>query len=214
MVLRHGICVAILCLGCLGITSVGTRLLSSMAKCLETYSVVPDVVPTVPTNILNVTYPSNVIVQIGIVLTPTQVRDVPQVQWEAEKNAFYTLCMTDPDAPSRQNPTNREWHHWLVGNIPESNVSEGEVLSEYIGAGPPQGTGLHRYVFLLYKQPKELTFDERRLTNRSSDNRASFSIKGFAAKYGLGNPIAGNMFQAEYDYYVPTLYAQLSARSD
>lgn len=65
-----------------------------MAKCLETYSVVPDVVPTVPTNILNVTYPSNVIVQIGIVLTPTQVRDVPQVQWEAEKNAFYTLCMT------------------------------------------------------------------------------------------------------------------------
>jgi phosphatidylethanolamine-binding protein (PEBP) family uncharacterized protein len=49
--------------------------------------------------------------------------------------------MTDPDAPSRQNAKFREWHHWLVVNIPGSQLSLGEVKSEYIGAGPPQGTG-------------------------------------------------------------------------
>ncbi|XP_071633584.1 protein D2 isoform X1 [Temnothorax longispinosus] len=207
MVLRHEICAAILCLGIASV--VGTRLLSSMAQALQTHEVIPDVVDKVPASVLNVTYPNNLAVEIGKVLTPTLVKDQPTVQWDGEANAFYTLCMTDPDAPSRQNPKFREWHHWLVGNIPGSDVPKGETLSQYVGSGPPQGTGLHRYVFLLYKQPGKLTFDEKRLTNRSGDNRGKFSIRKFAAKYKLGDPIAGNMYQAEYDDYVPILYKQL-----
>ncbi|KAJ8947138.1 hypothetical protein NQ318_002499 [Aromia moschata] len=156
-----------------------------------------------------VSYPSGVKVDSGNVLTPTQVKDVPTVKWETESNAFYTLCMTDPDAPSRKEPKYREWHHWLVGNIPGNNVDQGEVLSEYVGSGPPPGTGLHRYVFLVYKQNGKLTFDEKRLTNRSGDNRGCFSIRKFAEKYKLGQPVAGNLYQAEYDDYVPILYKQL-----
>ncbi|XP_011352256.1 protein D2 isoform X2 [Ooceraea biroi] len=191
------------------VSQVGSRLLSSMAQALETHGVVPDVIEKAPSALLNVSYPNNIKVEIGKVLTPTLVKDQPTVQWDAEANALYTLCMTDPDAPSRENPKFREWHHWLVGNIPGSDVSKGEVLSEYVGSGPPQGTGLHRYVFLLYKQNNKLTFTEKRLTNRSGDNRGKFSIKNFAAKYKLGDPIAANMFQAEYDDYVPILYKQL-----
>lgn len=77
----------------------------------------------------------------GNVLTPTQVKDVPVVTWNAAADSLYTLCMTDPDAPSRQNPKFREWHHWLVGNIPGSDVNKGETLSAYVGSGPPEGTG-------------------------------------------------------------------------
>ncbi len=51
----------------------------------------------------------------------------PSVTWEAEPNSFYTLLMTDPDAPSRKNPVNGEWKHWLVVNIPGNKLSEGEV---------------------------------------------------------------------------------------
>jgi phosphatidylethanolamine-binding protein (PEBP) family uncharacterized protein len=73
-------------------------------------------------------------------LTPTQVKDIPTViKWVTEPNALYTLCMTDPDAPSRLNPKYREWHHWLVVNIPENDVAKGHVLSEYVGSGPPKG---------------------------------------------------------------------------
>lgn len=63
------------------------------------------------------------------------------MKWNAESGALYTLCMTDPDAPSRQNPKFREWHHWLVGNIPGSDIAKGDTLSAYVGSGPPQGTG-------------------------------------------------------------------------
>lgn len=112
------------------------------------------------------------------------MKDVPEVKWNGVPDSFYTLCMTDPDAPSRQNPKFREWHHWLVGNIPGTDVNSGETLSAYVGSGPPKGTGdthvlfmmsftvffsfnlgLHRYVFLIYKQPGKIDFKEPRLPN-------------------------------------------------
>ena len=78
-----------------GITSVGgTRLLSSMAEALQTHKVIPEVVKKIPASVLNVTYPNNIIVQIGVELTPTQVKDQPHVEWQADSEAFYTLCMT------------------------------------------------------------------------------------------------------------------------
>lgn len=39
--------------------------------------------------------------------------------------------------------------------------------------------------------------------------RAKFSIAKFALKYNLGNPVAGNFYEAQYDDYVPLLYKQL-----
>lgn len=99
----------------------------------------------------------------------------------------------------------------MVGNIPGGDISKGETLSAYVGSGPPEGTGLHRYVFLIYKQSGKLTFDEQRLTNTSGDNRGCFAIKKFADKYKLGDPVAGNLYQAQWDDYVPILYKQLGA---
>lgn len=46
--------------------------------------------------------------------------------------------------------------------------------------------------------------------NRTRNGRVKFSIRTFAAKYNLGAPIAGNLFQAQYDDYVPILREQLS----
>jgi len=178
---------------------------------MEENDVVPDVVDTVPLNVIEVKYPTGVEVKLGNELTPTQVKDIPMVvKWPTEDNSLYTLCMTDPDAPSRNSPKYREWHHWLVVNIPGNDVARGDVLSEYVGSGPPKGTGLHRYVFLVYKQPNKLSPDERKLTNRSGEGRGQFKIRNFARKYGLGEPIAANFYQAQWDDYVPKLYEQLS----
>jgi len=189
----------------------GSFATSAVTEKMEANGVVPDVIDTAPAGVLKVNYKSGVSVDQGNELKPRQVKDQPTVEWDAKPSSLYTLCFTDPDAPSRADPKYREWHHWLVGNIPGSDVSKGETLSEYVGSGPPQGTGLHRYVFLVYEQPKKLTFDEPRLTNRSGDNRGKFAIRKFASKYELGDPVAGNFYQAEWDDYVPELYKQLGA---
>jgi len=178
---------------------------------MEDHGVVPDVVDSVPAHVIELKYPSGVEVKLGNELTPTQVKDIPtHISWPAEADKFYTLCMTDPDAPSRGNPKYREWHHWLVVNIPGNEVVKGDTLSEYVGSGPPKGTGLHRYVFLVYRQPDKIAPTEPKLTNRSGDNRGCFKIRNFAQKYGFGEPIAGNLYQAQWDDYVPKLYEQLS----
>jgi len=176
---------------------------------MEEHGIVPDVIDKAPGAVIEVKYSAGDL-KLGNTFTPTQVKDPPvSLTWPTEPGAYYTLCMTDPDAPSRKEPKFREWHHWLVVNIPEGDVAGGEVLSEYIGSGPPQGTGLHRYVFLVYKQPGKLTFSEKKLTNKSGENRGAFKIREFAKKYNLGDPIAGNFYLAEYDEYVPKLYEQL-----
>jgi len=125
---------------------------------------VPDVLNTIPANVVEVKYPSGAVVKLGNELTPTQVKDIPStIKWTTVENGLYTICMTDPDAPCREKPTYREWHHWLVVNIPQNDVSNGDVLSEYIGASPSKGTGLHRYVIVVYKQPNKLTTDEKKI---------------------------------------------------
>lgn len=106
-------------------------------------------------------------VEFGKELTPTEVKDKPQVTYNAEKGAYYTLMMVDPDAPSRQNHPFREVRHWLVMNILESAVESGDEVTEYRGSGPPKDTGLHRYVFLIFKQPDGvIVHDEPHTSNR------------------------------------------------
>lgn len=90
---------------------------------------------------------------LGNELTPTQVKDVPTLTWDADNNAYYTVLMVDPDAPSRMKPEQREFRHWLVMNVPGCSVAQGDEVIGYLGSGPPKGTGLHRYIFLVYKQP-------------------------------------------------------------
>ncbi|KAB0797455.1 hypothetical protein PPYR_08449 [Photinus pyralis] len=159
--------------------------------------VIPDVIDKKPTNYLTVTYANNVKVNEGNELTPPQAKSAPELEWNTDPDKLYLLAMVDPDAPSRNNPKFREWQHWIVGNIPGCDVKKGDVISEYIGPKPPQGTGLHRYVLLVYQQPHEITFDEPKLSNAGGTGRGKFSIKKFAAKYNLGEPIAGNFYQAK-----------------
>lgn len=117
--------------------------------------------------LLKVSYPSGVSVNLGNVLTPTQVKDKPKLIWEAEKDAYYTLVMIDPDAPSRIDFSLREILHWLVMNIPESNVESGDEIIEFIGTGAPKDTGLHRYIFLVFKQPNgKIQHNEPRSSKR------------------------------------------------
>ncbi len=51
----------------------------------------------------------------------------PKLNWNAEPNAFYTLIMSDPDAPSRKEPSIAEVLHWLVVNVQGNDLSTGQI---------------------------------------------------------------------------------------
>lgn len=176
----------------------------------ETLEICPDVLDTPPEGILEATY-GDASVNAGNVLTPTQVRTPPtHLAWSTETESLYTFLMTDPDAPSRSQPTFREWHHYLVVNIPGNAIDEGQTVAEYIGAAPPPETGLHRYIFLAFRQNNRIEYTDPLRTNRSADGRGSQSTRALIEKYNLGKCVAGNCFQAEFDDIVPTIYQELS----
>lgn len=168
-------------------------------------------------------YPSGVSVNLGNELTPTLVKDKPQVTWDADASAYYTLLMVDPDIPSRSvaksvfgriekafNKQYREMRHWTVMNIPGDSIENGEEIAEYIGAAPLQRTGFHRFVFLVYRQPNGIILHrEPHTRNRSISNRALTSASRFAQKYNLGEAEFGNFFQAEWDEYCDKLMKEI-----
>lgn len=164
------------------------------------HGVVPDVIDAAPEKEMQIEYSSGVKVLLGNELTPTQTQNQPHlVSWPAEKGALYTVTMVDPDALSRQNPVLAQYTHLLVGNVPGNEIGKGTALFEYMGPAPPQDTGLHRYVWLVYKQPAHIDFKQATVPKGLSENRPHFSVKKFAAKWNLGSPIAGNFFQAKHE---------------
>jgi len=121
----------------------------------------------------------------------------------------------DPDAPSRDTPTVREWVHWLVVNVPgdSKDISKGRTLIDFVPSSPGESSGLHRYTFVLYEQPSFLEFEGAPRFDRSVEHRAlrrNFSIRNFANQYGLGEQAwAGNFYVTEWDPYVKVVRKQL-----
>ncbi|KAJ6220731.1 hypothetical protein RDWZM_006543 [Blomia tropicalis] len=176
---------------------------------MEQHSIVPDVLEDVSEETVLIEYGHNVQVELGNELFPRDTKDAPiNVSWPTEPGSLYTLVMVDPDAPSRE-----ERHklgqviHWLVCNIPGTDLSLGETYFEYLGPNTPEGTGLHRYVYVIYKQTNVLTLDIE--TNRN--NRIRFDLKKFAKQYNLSEPIAANFFRAQFD---ETIRHRLAVKSE
>ena len=108
-------------------------------KRLREDEIIPDVLQKLSdVDMLKVSYTKGLKVDLGNILTPTQVKERPTIEYDANSKDFYTLVMTDPDAPSRMEPTFREFRHWLVVNIPGNDIENGETVMEYIGSGPPK----------------------------------------------------------------------------
>ncbi|XP_054743510.1 putative odorant-binding protein A5 [Anastrepha obliqua] len=180
---------------------------SEVGKLFRDTEVVPDVLEEPPKELLKIVYDNGLEVGKGKEFTPTQTKDEPKLDWNAEPDSYYTVVMSNPDIPSRQNPLLREWLHWLVVNVPGTDIAKGDVLDPYIGPMAPKMSGVLRYVFLIYKQPEKQTFDEPILTNTDVTGHEKFSSMIFAEKYNM-ELVAGNLFQARWDEYVPKLHKQ------
>ena len=69
--------------------------------------------------------------------------------------------MIDPDVTSPAAGTKEKpLAHWLVTNIPNGVIEQGDTVLPYLSSRPPPGQ-THRYQFLLYQQQGMLDVDPR-----------------------------------------------------
>jgi phosphatidylethanolamine-binding protein len=100
--------------------------------------------------------------------------------------------------------------HWIqadyqIGSsLPHQKGTDAELLessspfvADYVGPAPPPGSAPHRYIILLYEQPKDYNIQEqappdgKRLGNWM---RMRFDLKEWETKNGLGRPAAMTYF--------------------
>jgi len=117
---------------------------------------------------------NNKIVNNNELLKPSETQTKPQVKYSFENNKLYTLLMHDPDSVYG----NR--FHWIVANI-SGDVKNGVDLLPYTGPAPPPKTGIHRYIFELYEQDRniDVNMEERNLPMEVVKN-----------KLNIGEPIS------------------------
>ncbi|GLJ12173.1 hypothetical protein SUGI_0185950 [Cryptomeria japonica] len=160
---------------------------------LTTGRVIGDVLdPFTPGTIsFSVTY-STTEVKNGYELRPSAVNLKPRVEIGGDPNdlrTFYTLIMTDPDAPNPSDPTHREYLHWMVTDIPAAtSASLGRELVSY--EAPRPMLGIHRFVFVLFKQVGWQTVSP-------PSSRQNFNTRTFAQSCRLAPPLAAVFFNAK-----------------
>ncbi|NXW66463.1 PEBP4 protein, partial [Eurystomus gularis] len=124
----------------------------------------------------------------------------PRVRYpRAEKSKKYALVLVDPDAPSRANPRNRFWRHWLVTDIPGEDLRTGDikgnVLTDYVRPTPPPRSGYHRYQLRLYEQPAH---EDITLSPKEQVSLGSWAMESFVGRFQLGSPVASTQFLTKY----------------
>ena len=157
----------------------------------------------------------------GGILSVQHTQQAPVVTWAAEDDddeVLYTLVLTDPDSPSRVSAKEREVVHWVVANIPGgrlNSIKRGTEVLPYLGPAPAYSSGLHRYVFCLYRQTDALTEEE--LTNARTFFAPRRGLKSYndwvcaASPRGGGGkllqcPIAIEAFLSKWDTTVDALH--------
>ncbi|CAI9768576.1 unnamed protein product [Fraxinus pennsylvanica] len=158
---------------------------------LEIGRVIGDVIDYFSTTVqMSVTYNSKKHVYNGHELFPSTVSFKPKVEVHGgDMRSFFTLILIDPDVPGPSDPFLREHLHWIVTDIPGTTDSSfgREVMSYEV---PKPNIGIHRFVFVLFKQKKRQTMD-------APLSRDKFNTRKFAEENELGLPVAAVFFNCQ-----------------
>jgi len=129
----------------------------------------------------------------------------PTVQWLASPTAStgvkrkHVLLMVDPDAPHRaadgsQAGTDGPVIHWLGLNC-ETDAKSCYDAIPYAPPAPREGTGPHRYIFVLFEQTKPPQSGDALLEFMSITNRERWGLARFMEVFrGSMEPAAVNYF--------------------
>lgn len=140
---------------------------------------------------------------LGNTVDPSDVQSSPSVHFELAKQSHlesdkfagmtHVIALTDPDAPSRDDPKWSEFCHWIATGVPleKNGVTSFKLddVVEYKPPGPPPKTGKHRYVFLAFV-PRNGTTDPLHLTKPEDrkhwgSDEEGYGVREWARENGL-----------------------------
>ncbi|CAG5114782.1 unnamed protein product [Candidula unifasciata] len=145
-------------------------------------------------------------VYYGNVIPAAETAVKPFVSYESAEDNLWTLVMTSPDGNLEDH--NKELLHWLVGNIPGANIERGVTVCDYLQPFPPKGVGYLRYAFVLYKQERELDFNQwQRPAGCLSLRERTFSnFEFYRQNEDSLTPAGLSFFQSEWDKTVTSVF--------
>ena len=121
-------------------------------------------------------------------LTVAEMATEPKIHFNLNDDAHYSLIMYDPDAVGQTPGTKATFLHLLTVNKTKSE--SGDMCVSYYPPKPPKGSGLHRYIFELYKQKDRISC--------VAPTRSSFDLKAYLDKNNLeSNPLQTVMFEVQ-----------------
>lgn len=139
----------------------------SQLRRLEKAEIIPTVIDSFTPQLTLSIFWEHATAEVGNRLSPSQLQTAPDVQFIDSvpgapslfnKDMQLTLAMTDPDAPSRDDPLWSEFCHWIATGVqltdPNDDVGgngfsrDVKDIVSYKPPGPPPRTGKHRYVFV------------------------------------------------------------------
>jgi len=137
----------------------------------------------------------------------TETQKPATIGTNAALNGSYILIMIDIDAPSRTNTTGSlaQVIHWIQPGYISASLKNGSyfllvstspVVVPYAGPAPPPGSGSHRYVLSLFKQPASFT-NPKAYAGFNAQNRTHFNTTDYVKQAGLGPIVAANYFTSE-----------------
>ncbi|KAI0491166.1 PEBP-like protein [Xylaria cf. heliscus] len=138
--------------------------------------------------------------------TPTPTLSIAASVLKSEPDTKYIAVSIDLDAPFPSFPVLGPILHGLhIDLVPGPADSDGfaplegpkDWLAPYLPPGPPKPSSAHRYVFLVFEQPKALDAAKvRSLLGLAEEvkltSRLWWNEEAFENKLGLGEVLAGN----------------------
>lgn len=191
-----------------------------------------EIIPTViddflPSLVVDVVWPDKH-AKLGNTIKPKHMQkqpaialhDIASVANPAKHGISFVVTLTDPDAPSRDNPEWSEMCHWIASNISisgealsilplpefdlvksiESTDEQSDDVVEYKPPGPPPKTGKHRYVFLVFA-PKNGTSEPLNLSKpKDRQHWGTGKERGGVREWAIENelvPVAANFIYSK-----------------
>nr|XP_039271418.1 39S ribosomal protein L38, mitochondrial-like [Styela clava] len=142
----------------------------------------------------------------GNELLPSEVASAPTITFQPKADKLYTLLLTNPDEHLEDN--DKEYVHWLVGNIPGGDVLKGNTIVDYLQPIPARGTGYQRMIFVLFEQSDKIDFiSEQREAPCTLLRERDFSTFEFYNKHSAQiTPVSLRFFQCKWDFTVKNTF--------